>query len=138
MTEADLRDITGLAVSARLARIALGVCSVAFIAAGLVLLADPVRVADGLGLDHLDPTEWTLRMAGALMVGMAGQCWLVRRAGDHPVMGASAFALVTMGLLAVLLVAMPGEWGYLRIAALSFSVLMAAAFVLILTSSRRA
>jgi hypothetical protein len=138
MTEADLRDITGLAVSARLARISLAVGSVTLLISGLVMLADPVRIAESLALAHLDPTEWALRVAGAVLVGYAGQCWLVRRAGDHPVMGASAVALITYGLLGVILVTMPGDWGWLRIASLAFCALMAASFVLILTSSRRA
>lgn len=138
MTEADLRDITGLAVSARIARIGLAVGAIAFVALGLLFLADPVRAAAWLDLDHLDPTEWALRVAGAVLIGLAGQSWLVRRAGDHPVMGASAMALITSGLLGVLMVTMPGGWGWLRIVLLAFSALTAAAFVLILTSSRRA
>lgn len=138
MTEADLRDITGLAVSARLARIALAVGALAFLAFGLLLLSDPVRAAAWFDLDHLDPTEWALRVAGAVLIGLAGQTWLVRRAGDHPVMGGSAMALITTGMLGVLMVTMPGGWGWLRIVLLGFCALMAAAFVVILTSSRRA
>jgi hypothetical protein len=138
MTEADLRDITGLAVSARLARIALAVSALVFVALGLLFLVDPVRAAAWLDLDHLDPTEWALRVAGAAIIGLAGQTWLVRRASDHPVMGASAMTLITSGVLGVLLITMPGGWGGLRIALLGFCAVTAAAFVLVLTSSRRA
>ncbi|MEK9809083.1 MAG: hypothetical protein VW362_01450 [Candidatus Nanopelagicales bacterium] len=138
MTEADLRDVTGLAVSARLARIALAVSALIFVALGLLFLLDPVRAAAWLELDHLDPTEWALRVAGAVIIGLAGQTWLVRRAGDHPVMGASAMTLITSGLLGVLLITMPGGWGWLRIAMLGFCAVSTAAYVLILTSGRRA
>lgn len=138
MTEADLRDITGLAVSARLARMALAICAMGFLVLGLLLFLDPVRAATWLGLAHLDPTEWSLRLAGAALIALAGQSWLVRRAGDHPVMGASVVTLLMTALAAYLVVTMPGDWGWLRWASLALCAVTAAAFVLILTSSRRA
>lgn len=137
MTEADLRDITGLAVSARLARLALAACTVGFAVVGLLLLIAPANAAGWLGLPYLDPTEWALRVAGAVLLGLAGQSWLVRRAGEHPVMGASAVTVATAALLAMLLITMPGDWGWLRIACLAMCALTAAMFLLILTASRR-
>jgi len=138
MTDADLRDITGLAVSARIARVALAVCSLGFLAGALLLMIDPTRAADWLMLPHMDPTEWALRLAGAALLGLAGQTWLVRRAGDHPVMGSSAVTVVTVVALGGLMLAMPGEWGWLRWVTLVLCGLTAAAFVVILSSSRRA
>lgn len=137
MTDADLRDITGLAVSARIARMALAACALAFAAAGLLLLADPTRALDWLALQHMDPTEWAMRVAGALLVGLAGQTWLVRRAGDHPVMGSSAVTLITVAILGVLLAIMPGDWGWLRWVSLIACTLTSAAFIIILSASRR-
>lgn len=142
MTEADLRDIGGVAASARLVRVVLGVGAVFFVLAGLLLIAVPASFAGWIGLAPeviLDPAlVWTLRMLGAALLGLGGQMWLVRRSGDHPVLGAAAIMIVAGGVMTVLTVTLPGEWTPIRWALLGVGAVFVVAYAALLAASRRA
>lgn len=137
MTEAELRDITGVGASARLIRIVLSVGSAFFIVAALLLLVLPDSFAGWIGLEGSDPVDWAMRMIGAVLLGLSGLMWLVRRAGDHPVLGAGAVMMVTSALLTVLTVTLPGEWPPLRWALLGAGAAFALAYAGLLVASRR-
>lgn len=137
MTEAELRDITGVGASARLIRVVLSVGSVFFALAGVLLLVVPAAFASWIGLASSDAVDWTLRMLGAALLGLAGQMWLVRRAGDHPVLGAGAVMIVAGGAMTVLTLTLPGDWTPLRWALLGVGATFLAAYVALLVASRR-
>jgi hypothetical protein len=150
MTEAELRDIGGVAASARLIRVVLGVGAAFFLMAGVLLLASPDAFAEWIGLEPkpdsgglADPSgreavAWALRMLGAGLLGLAGQMWLVRRAGDHPVLGAAAVMVVAGGAMTILTITLPGEWTPLRWALLGAGAVFILAYVVLLAASRRA
>lgn len=137
MTEAELRDIGGVPASARLIRVVLSVGAVFFLIAGILLLAVPESFATWIGLESTDAVAWTLRMLGAALIGLAGQMWLVRRAGDHPVLGAGAVMIVAGGAMTLLTVTLPGEWTPLRWALLGVGAVFVVAYVGLLVASRR-
>ncbi len=137
MTEAELRDITGVGASARLIRIVLSVGSAFFVVAALMLLVIPDSFASWIGLEATDSVAWALRMIGAVLLGLSGLMWLVRRAGDHPVLGAGAVMMVTSALLTLLTVTLPGEWTPLRWALLGAGFVFALAYAVLLVASRR-
>ena len=137
MTEAELRDITGVGASARLIRLVLSVGATSFVIAALLLLALPDSFASWIGLEGTDTVAWALRMIGAVLLGLSGLMWLVRRAGDHPVLGAGAVMMVTSALLTILTITLPGEWTPLRWALLGAGAVFALAYLALLMASRR-
>lgn len=137
MTEAELRDISGVGASARLIRTVLAAGSVFFVLAALLLLVMPDAFATWIGLESTDAVDWAMRMIGAVLLGLSGLMWLVRRAADHPVLGAGATMMVTSALLTVLTVTLPGEWTPLRWALLGAGAVFALAYVALLAASRR-
>lgn len=137
MTDAELRDIGGIAASARLIRVVLGVGAAFFLVAGLLLVVAPRAFADMIGLDGATETFWVLQMLGAALIGLAGQMWLVRRAGDHPIMGAALVMVIAGGLMTVLTLTLPGTWTPVRWALLGVGVAFVVAYVALLALSRR-
>jgi hypothetical protein len=125
MTEAELRDISGVGASARLIRSVLAVGASFFLAAGWI------------GLEGSDAVAWTLRMLGVALLALGGLMWLVRRAKDHPVLGAGAVMMVASALLTALTVTLPGEWTPLRWALLGAGAVFALAYLGLLLASRR-
>jgi hypothetical protein len=137
MTEAELRDITGVGASARLIRSVLAVGSAFFLVSGALLFVVPDSFAVWIGLEPSDAVAWTLRMLGVVLMALAGQMWLVRRARDHPVLGAGAVMMVASALLTGLTVTLPGEWTPLRWALLGAGAVFALAYLGLLIASRR-
>lgn len=137
MTEAELRDITGVGASARLIRVVLSAGSVFFVIAGILLLVAPSAFASWIGLESTDAVDWTLRMLGAALLGLGGQMWLVRRAGDHPVLGAGAVMIVAGGAMTVLTLTLPGDWTPMRWALLGVGAAFLLAYAVLLVASRR-
>lgn len=137
MTEAELRDIGGVGASARLIRVVLSAGAAFFLIAGLLLLAVPETFGAWIGLDVTDPVAWTLRMLGAALIGLSGQMWLVRRAGDHPVLGAGAVMIVAGGAMTILTVTLPGAWTPMRWALLGVGGAFVLAYAVLLAASRR-
>ena len=138
MTDAELRDIGAVAASARTIRIVLGVGAAFFVVTGLLLLVVPGAFADWIGIDSTDAVDWCLRMLGAALIGLAGQMWLVRRAGNHPVLGAAAVMIVAGGLMTILTVTLPGEWTLVRWALLVVGLAFVIVYVGLLVLARRA
>jgi hypothetical protein len=137
MTEAELRDISGVAASARLIRVVLGAGATFFIIAALLLLAVPDAFTGWIGLEASEPVAWSLRMLGAALLGLGGVMWLVRRAGDHPVLGAAAVMILAGGGMTVLTVTLPGEWTPMRWALLGAGGVFVLAYAVLLVASRR-
>jgi hypothetical protein len=137
MTEAELRDITGVGASARLIRSVLAVGSTFFVVSGALLFVMPDTFGGWIGLEVSDATSWALRMLGVALLALAGLMWLVRRAKDHPVLGAGAVMMVASALLTGLTVTMPGEWTPLRWALLGAGAVFALAYLGLLIASRR-
>ena len=137
MTEAELRDISGVGASARLIRMVLGAGSAFFVVAGILLVVLPDSFAGWIGLDGTTGVVWCLRMLGAALIGLAGQMWLVRRAGDHPVLGAAAVMIVAGGLMTILTLTLPGDWTLVRWALLVVGLLFVVVYVALLLLARR-
>ena len=137
MTEAELRDIGGVAASARLIRIVLGIGSLFFIITGLLVLVMPGAFAGWIGFESTDAVDWCLRMLGAALVGLSGQMWLVRRAPNHPVLGAAAVMIIAGGLMTILTVTLPGEWTLVRWALLGVGLTFVLVYVVLLVLARR-
>jgi hypothetical protein len=137
MTEAELRDISGVGASARLIRSVLAVGASFFLAAGILLFFVPDSFAGWIGLGGSDAVAWTLRMLGVALLALGGLMWLVRRAKDHPVLGAGAVMMVASALLTALTVTLPGEWTPLRWALLGAGAVFALAYLGLLLASRR-
>ena len=138
MTEAELRDIGGVAASARFIRLVLAVGSAFFIVTGVLLLLLPSAFAGWIGFESSDAVDWCLRMLGAALIGLAGQMWLVRRAGNHPVLGAAAVMIVAGGLMTILTVTLPGEWTFVRWSLLGVGLVFVLVYVALLLLARRA
>lgn len=138
MTEAELREISGLDVSARLIRMVLGTGSAFFFVSGLLLMGVPDSFAAWIGLTPSDAIAWSMRTLGVTLAGLAGLMWLVRRAGDHPVLGAGAVMMVASACLTALTATMPGEWTPLRWALLGAGAVFALAYLILLLMGRRA
>lgn len=137
MTEAELRDITGVGASARLIRLVLAVGSAFFLVAGVLLFLLPDSFSSWIGLASSDEVAWAMRMLGVALLALAGLMWLVRRAKDHPVLGAGAVMMLASALLTVLTVTLPGEWTPLRWALLGAGAVFALAYLALLLASRR-
>lgn len=137
MTEKDLEAFSGVPTAARLIRIVLGLGSLLFIASGIALIISPSLLAEQLGLDPVVDTTWTLQMLGAALVGLSGQMWLVRRAPDHPVLGAAVVMLVAGGLMVVLTLTLPGAWTVLRWVYLGVGITFWLAYLVLVWTSRR-
>ena len=118
-------------------RVVLGIGSAFFVVTGVLLLALPSAFAGWIGFDSTDAVAWCLRMLGAALIGLAGQMWLVRRAGDHPVLGAAAVMIVAGGLMTILTVTLPGEWTLVRWALLVVGLLFVTVYVVLLALARR-
>ena len=137
MTEAELRDITGVGASARLVRLVLSVGAAFFALAAVLLLVLPDSFATWIGLEGTAAVDWAMRMIGAILLGLSGLMWLVRRARDHPVLGAGAVMMVTSAFLTVLTVTIPREWTPLRWALLGAGAVFALTYLALLVASRR-
>jgi peptidoglycan/LPS O-acetylase OafA/YrhL len=137
MTEADLREISSVPVAARVIRAVLALGSLMFVVSGLLLIIAPALMAEWLGLSTIVDTTWTLQMLGAALLGLSGQMWLVRRAPDHPVLGAAVVMIISGGLMTVLTITLPGEWTPVRWAYLGIGAAFCLAYVLMLVVSRR-
>ena len=137
MTEADLRDISGVPIAARLIRVVLGSGAVLFLVSGILLLVAPGLMAEWLGLVAVVEVTWTLQMLAAALLGLSGQMWLVRRAPDHPVLGAAAVMLVAGGLMNVLTITLPGAWTPVRWVYLGVGIVFWIAYLLLVLVSRR-
>lgn len=137
MTEADLRDISGVPISARLIRVVLGLGSLVFVISGLLLLIAPALMAELLGLATVVDATWTLQMLGAALLGLSGQMWLVRRAPDHPVLGAAVVMIISGGLMTVLTLTLPGEWTPVRWVYLGVGAAFCVAYLALILLSRR-
>lgn len=118
-------------------RAVLGVGAAFFVVTGILLLVLPGAFAGWIGLDSSDAVSWCLRMLGAALIGLAGQMWLVRRAGDHPVLGAALVMIVAGGLMTILTVTLPGQWTLVRWALLAVGLLFVAVYVVLLVLARR-
>lgn len=107
-----MRTIRGL--------LALG--SLVFALSAVALLILPSTFATLLGLTPTSDLDWALRMMGAVLVALAGQMWLVRHTPDPSTRGAAAVMVIGGGLMTVMTVWLPGEWGSLRWAYLGFGL----------------
>ena len=107
-----MRTIRGL--------LALG--SLVFALSAIALLILPSAFATLLGLTPTSELDWALRMMGAVLVALAGQMWLVRHTPDPSTRGAAAVMVIGGGLMTVMTVWLPGEWGSLRWAYLGFGL----------------
>lgn len=137
MTEADLRDIGGVAASARLIRVVLSVGALTYVILGLLQLMAPANFAAWIGLASVADTAWTLQIMGATLLALGGTMWLVRRAGDHPVLGAAAVLAVSGSLMAFLTITLPGSWTPLRWALLGIGAVFVISYAFLLVLSRR-
>jgi hypothetical protein len=137
MTEQDLRDISGVPIAARLIRVVLGLGAILFFASGLVLLLSPALMAQWLGLAEVVDTTWTMQMLGAALLGLAGQMWLVRRAPDHPILGAAVVMVIAGGLMTFLTLTLPANWTPVRWAYLGVGLVFLVAYLVGLILSRR-
>lgn len=137
MTEADLREISGVPISARLIRVVLGLGSLVFVISGILLVVAPSLMAELLGLSTVVDATWTLQMLGAALLGLSGQMWLVRRAPDHPVLGAAVVMIISGGLMTVLTLTLPGEWTAVRWVYLGVGAVFCLAYLLLILLSRR-
>ena len=100
----------------RYIRAVLAVGSLVFAVSSLALLVAPGWFADALGLRPSVEAEWALRMVGAVLVALAGQMWLVRRADRPGIRGAAAVMIVGGGLMTLLTVFLPADqdWTLVR------------------------
>lgn len=138
MTDLELREISGVGASAHLIRVVLAVGSLVFLLSALVLVFSPRSFAGWLGLTTVEEVLWTLRVLGIALFGLAGQMWLVRRAGDHPVLGSAAVMVLVSLALSVLVVMLPATgWTPLRWAYLGAGLVFAIAYAGLLALSRR-
>lgn len=103
-----------------------------FLLSALCLLVGPAAFADALGLAAGSSVEWALRMVGACLLAVAGLMWLVRRADDAAVRGASAVMLVAGGAMTVLTIVMPGTWAVARWAYLAVGLAFIVAYAVLL------
>ena len=90
--------------------------SLVFAVSSVALLVLPGWFADALGLRPSVEAEWALRMVGAVLVALAGQMWLVRRADRPGIRGAAAVMIVGGGLMTLLTVFLPADqdWTLVR------------------------
>ena len=137
MTEAELRDITGVGASARLIRLVLSVGAAFFLVTGALLFLLPGSACAWIGLVPSEEVAWAMRTLGVALLALAGLMWLVRRAKDHPVLGAGAVMMVASTLLTALTVTLPGDWTPLRWALLGAGAVFALAYLTLLMASRR-
>ena len=138
MTDLELREISGVGASAHLIRVVLAVGSLVFLLSAIVLVVSPRSFAAWLGMTTVEEVLWTLRILGVALFGLAGQMWLVRRAGDHPVLGAAAVMVLVSLAMSVLVVTLPTTgWTPLRWAYLGVGLVFALAYAALLALSRR-
>lgn len=137
MTEAELREISGVTASARLVRIVLGTGAAFFIVSGALLLVIPDTFSAWIGLTASEGIAWSMRMLGVALASLAGLMWLIRRAGDHPVLGAGAVMMAASALMTALTVTLPGSWTPLRWALLGAGAAFALAYLVLLVAGRR-
>lgn len=138
MTDLELREISGVGASAHLIRVVLAVGSLVFLLSAIVLVLSPRSFAGWLGMTTVEEVLWTLRLLGVAVFGLAGQMWLVRRAGDHPVLGSAAVMVLVSLAMSVLVVTLPAAaWTPLRWAYLGIGLVFAIAYAGLLALSRR-
>ncbi len=138
MTDLELREISGVGASAHLIRVVLAVGSLVFLLSAIVLVLSPRSFAAWLGMTTVEEILWTLRLLGVAVFGLAGQMWLVRRAGDHPVLGSAAVMVLVSLAMSALVVTLPAAgWTPLRWAYLGIGLVFAIAYAGLLALSRR-
>lgn len=137
MTDADLRDIGGVPASAGLVRVVVGLDALITLLVGLVLLIVPTTVGQWVGLRDSGVMSWPLQAFGAALIALAGMMWLVRRAGDHPMLGVAAVLAVCQGLTVALVVMMPGSWTAIRWVTIGVFSVFVVAYAVLLYLSRR-
>lgn len=100
----------------RAIRAVLAVGAGVFAISALLLLVLPGVFADLLGLRSSVELEWALRMMGAVLVALAGQMWLVRRADRAAVRGAASVMILGGGLMTLLTIFLPADssWTLVR------------------------
>ena len=92
----------------------------------------PSAFATLLGLTPSSDLEWALRMMGAILVALAGQMWLVRHTPDPSTRGAAAVMVIGGGLMTVMTIWLPGDWGTLRWAYLGFGLAFCLLYLILL------
>ena len=113
-------------------RLVLTVDAICTLAIGLLFLVLPSASGAWLGLPDQPGVPWALRLAGACMLGLAGLMVLVRRLRDEHAIGAAMIMVVVSILLLILDLAMPGDWGFLRVVLVGANAVFAVAFAALL------
>ncbi|MCX8528152.1 MAG: hypothetical protein ORN20_08435 [Candidatus Nanopelagicales bacterium] len=121
----------------RLIRIVLALGSAVFLVSALFLLLAPGMFATALGLSDGDAVNWAMRMMGACLLGLSGQMWLVRRAGDASVRAAAGVMIVAGGTMTILTLVIPAEWTPMRWAYLAFGGIFVILYVVLLLAGGR-
>ena len=105
-------DTVPLMDEVRAIRGVLAVGASIFAVSAIVLLVLPAFFAELLGLRSSPELEWALRMMGAVLVALAGQMWLVRRADRAAIRGAASVMILGGGLMTLLTVFLPADDGW--------------------------
>jgi len=121
----------------RLIRIVLALGSAVFFVSALFLLLAPGMFATALGLPDSDAVDWSMRMIGACLLGLSGQMWMVRRAGDASVRAAAGVMIVAGGTMTILTLVIPADWTPVRWAYLAFGGIFVIVYVVLLLAGGR-
>ena len=123
--------------ASRLIRIVLGIGSAVFLVSALFLLLAPATFATALGLAGGSAVDWSMRMIGACLLGLCGQMWLVRRAGDTTVRAAAGVMIVAGGAMTILTLVIPADWTPMRWAYLAFGGSFCLVYIVLLLAGGR-
>lgn len=123
--------------AARVIRVVLALGSLVFLVSAVFLLLAPSTFSTALGMVDSDGVDWSMRMIGACLLGLAGQMWLVRRADDASVRGAAAVMVVAGGVMTILTLVIPADWTPVRWAYLGFGATFCLLYVVLLAVGRR-
>jgi peptidoglycan/LPS O-acetylase OafA/YrhL len=115
----------------------LGLGALVFAVSAVALLFAPELLGRWLGLSETDDVAWTLRLMGAVLVALAGQMFLVRRADERTVRTAALVMILGGGLMTIVTFIAPGEWTLLRIAYAVFGTAFCLAYVVALLTQHR-
>jgi len=121
----------------RVIRTVLALGSAVFLLSALFLLLAPGTFATALGLVDSDSVDWSMRMIGACLLGLSGQMWLVRRAGENSVRAAAGVMIVAGGAMTVLTLVIPADWTPMRRAYLAFGGIFVIVYVVLLLAGGR-
>ena len=121
----------------RMIRIVLALGSAVFVVSALFLLLAPTMFATALGLPEGDAVDGSMRMIGACLLGLSGQMWLVRRAGDASVRAAAGVMIVAGGTMTILTLVIPADWTPVRWAYLAFGGVFVIVYVVLLLAGGR-